>query len=313
MPKTYSQTYIFRQYPDYEKKMFGFIMNAERIDASSEEFKDVLYDFKRRNVSNALVKIITSKNVVLCLNPGNALPKAFKAFVAKDVRQDKNAVKAFVDVTDCVSFKNGAYVCSRIDWLISYVINAMVNYIYTLSENKLTGNASVLKDGGEAFANAFTYIIDRMYKISTVQQLRRRVMYASAIYYQVNLLGKSLDKNYDSIKANAMRIADIENRDAQIVDLMLKDTDFINIDTFVNGLSRIFNFKDLKTANVIAKWMEAFGTGTLFALEYFPAFSMMLTNTYVGGYLDQQLTIEKVTGNAMVSFSKTILQIGASV
>jgi hypothetical protein len=189
----------------------------------------------------------------------------------------------------------------------------MVNYIYAVAENKLVGNASVLKDGGEAFSRAFSYVIDRMYKISTVQQLRRRIEYASAIYYQVNLLGKSLDKNYDSIKANAMRIADIENKDAQIVDLMFKDTDFLNIDTFVSALTRVFNFKDLKTSNVIAVWMQAFGTGTVFALEFFPAFSTMLTNTYVGGYLDQQLTIEKVTGTAMVSFSKTILQIGASV
>jgi hypothetical protein len=110
-----------------------------------------------------------------------------------------------------------------------------------------------------------------------------------------------------------MRIADIENKDAQIVDLMFKDTDFLNIDTFVSALTRVFNFKDLKTSNVIAVWMQAFGTGTVFALEFFPAFSTMLTNTYVGGYLDQQLTIEKVTGTAMVSFSKTILQIGASV
>ena len=313
MPKTYSNTYIFNQYPDYEKKMFGFIMNAERIDTSSNEFKDILYDFKRRNVSNALLKIITSKNVVLCINPGNSLPKAFKTFVAKDVKQDKTSYKAFIDVTDCISFKNGAYVCSRIDWLISYTISAMVNYIYAVAENKLVGNASVLKDGGEAFSRAFSYVIDRMYKISTVQQLRRRIEYASAIYYQVNLLGKSLDKNYDSIKANAMRIADIENKDAQIVDLMFKDTDFLNIDTFVSALTRVFNFKDLKTSNVIAVWMQAFGTGTVFALEFFPAFSTMLTNTYVGGYLDQQLTIEKVTGTAMVSFSKTILQIGASV
>jgi hypothetical protein len=39
----------------------------------------------------------------------------------------------------------------------------------------------------------------------------------------------------------------------------------------------------------------------------------MLTNTYVGGYIDQQMTIEKVAGTSMVTFSKTILQIGASV
>lgn len=312
MAKTYIQTYLFRQFPDYEKKMFEFIMKAERIDVNSDMFKDVLYDFKRRNVHSVLMKIITSENVVLCSFPGNALPKAFKAFVAKDIKENKS-MKVFIDVTEYISFKNGAYVCNRIDWLIAHTINAMTSYIYALSENKLINNASIIKDGCDAFSKCISYIYDRMYKISTVQQIRKRIEYAGALYYQINILKKDINKNYDSIKAIAMRTVDIETRDAQVVDIMLKEEDFFNIDTFTNAIGKIFNFKDLKTSNIISIWMQAFGTGTVFALEYFPAFSAMLTNTYVGGYIDNQLTIEKITGNSMVSFSKSILQIGASV
>ena len=110
-----------------------------------------------------------------------------------------------------------------------------------------------------------------------------------------------------------MRIADVDNKDAQIVDIMLEDSDFLDINHFIDALNRIFKFKDLTYTIIIDKWMQAFGTGTVFALEFFPAFSMMLTNTYVGGYIDQQMTIEKVTGQSMVKFVKTILEIGASV
>lgn len=313
MPKTYANTYLFKQYSEYEKKMYEFIMTAERIDTNSAEFADILYDFKRRNISDSLLKIITSKNVILGFSNGKPLPKAFKAFTAKDVKEDKNSTKVFIDVTDCILYKNGQYVCGKLEWLTSYIINGMVSYIYAMSENRLTGNASVLKDGGEAFTRCFSYIIDRMYKISTVLQLRKRVEYATAIYYQVNILGKDLNKSYDTIKANAIRIADIESKDAQIVDIMMEEKDFLNIDTFIQALSRMFTFKDLKTVNIIDTWMKSFGTGTIFGLEFFPAFSAMMTNTYVGGYIDQQMTIEKVAGTAMVSFTKTILQIGASV
>ena len=45
----------------------------------------------------------------------------------------------------------------------------------------------------------------------------------------------------------------------------------------------------------------------------YPAFSTMMTDAYVGGYLNQQMTIEKIIGPTMVSFTKTILQIGATV
>jgi hypothetical protein len=312
MAKTYADTYIYRSYPEYEKKLYEFILKAERVDTSSKEFDDILYDIKRRKISDNLAKIITSDNIVLGIFEGNTLPKAFKVFPAKDVKEDKSKIKVFIDVTGCVVFKDGVYTCRNLEWLISYVINAMVSYIYSVAPNKILGNSSINKDGGDAFVKSFSYIIDRMYKISTVRQLKERVEYIIAIYWQVCLLGKEFDKYYDSIIANAIKMTGIEKKDAAIVDMQFNKADFANIDLFSKSLSRL-GFKDIKSSNIISYWMTAFGTGTVLSLEYFPAFSAMMTNTYVGGYLDQQVTIEKVTGPSMVSFTKTILQIGASV
>lgn len=311
MPKNLSDLYLYRKYPAYDKNLFGFVMNAERINSNSEEFEDILYDIKRRKTGDTIIKVLNSQNTVLGIQPGKALPKALKVFVAKDVKEDKTKEKVFIDLSDCVFMKNGSYQCNHIEWIIAYLINAMVSFIYAKAEAKLTNNSSIVKDGGEAFVKLFSYIIDRIYKISTVQSLRKRVEYMAALYYQINLLGKDYSKYYDSIKATAMRISDIENKDAQIVDIMIEESDFLDIEHFINSLSRIFKFNDLSYSIVLDKWMQAFGTGTMFALEFFPAFSMMLTNTYVGGYIDQQLSIEKVTGQSMVKFVKTILEIGA--
>lgn len=311
MPKNLSDLYLYRKYPAYDKNLFGFVMNAERINPNSEEFEDILYDIKRRKTGDAIIKVLNSQNTVLGIQPGKALPKALKVFVAKDVKEDKTKEKVFIDLSDCVFMKNGSYQCNHIEWIIAYLINAMVSFIYAKAESKLTNNSSIVKDGGEAFVKLFSYIIDRIYKISTVQSLRKRVEYMAALYYQINLLGKDYSKYYDSIKATAMKISDIENKDAQIVDIMIEESDFLDIEHFINSLSRIFKFNDLSYSIVLDKWMQAFGTGTMFALEFFPAFSMMLTNTYVGGYIDQQLSIEKVTGQSMVKFVKTILEIGA--
>lgn len=313
MAKTYSQTYLFSKYGEYEKKIYEFIINSERIDTKSSEFDDILYDIKRRKISDHLAKIITSDNVVVALNPiGRALPKAFKAFVAADIK-DNNKVKVFIDATECIVYKNGVYVCNKLDWLVSYIINAMTSFIYVKAENKLLGNASILKDGCDAWVRCFSYIIDRMYKISTVPQIKHKVDYLAAIYYQVAIMCKNFENNEDSIKANAIRVSNIDDKDARVVDIMIQPHDFANIDAFVSALGRIIQFKDIKTANIVSYWMNAFGPGTVFALEYFPAFSAMMTNTYVGAYLDQQMTIEKIAGQSMVKFSKTILQIGASV
>lgn len=316
MAKSYADTYLYRQYAEYDKKLFEFVMNAERINTKGAEFEDILYDVKRRKVSDSLAKILVSNNTVLGISNGRPLPKAFKVFVHFDVKEDKSKPKVFIDASECIVYRNGAYALTgqnQINWLVSYVISGLTAYVYQMLPNKITGNASILKDGGEAFTKCFSYIIDRMYKITTVPQLKRRIDYAINLYYQINLMGRDLDKNFDSIKANAIRVSDIDPKDTAFVDVSLKPSDFTNIDTFVNALGRIFSLKDIKTGNVVSYWMNAFGTGTVFGLEYLPAFCTMMTDTYIGAYLNQQLTIEKIAGTAMVKVSKTILQIGDSV
>ena len=57
--------------------------------------------------------------------------------------------------------------------------------------------------------------------------------------------------------------------------------------------------------------MFVYGTGTVFALELLPSFSNMLTDAYIGAYINNQKTIEKIAGTGMVEFTKTILTIGA--
>ena len=311
MPKTYAQTYLYRQFPQYEKMMLEGIMQGERIDVNDDKFANIMYDVKRRQVSSDLIKILKSKNTVL-IRPVKSLPKAFKVFVAKDVKNDKKE-KVFIDVSDCIFDKNGEYVCNHIDWIIAYLITAMNSYIYALMPNKVLSNQSIIRDGAEAFSSMFSYILDRIYKISTVQSLRKRIEYISAMYYQINILGKDYSKQMESIKAIAMKVSNIEPRDAQIVDLQLEEGCFNTLLTFTDNLNRIFKFKDLKVSIIVDKWMQSFGTGTVFGLEFYPAFAMMLTNTYVGGYIDNQLTIEKITGQSMVKMTKSILQIGAGV
>ena len=97
MSKTYAQTYLFTQYSAYEKKLIEFIMTAERIDTNSKEFEDVLYDFKRRNISNTLMgqgvimlfNLFFAPVVVAAQALANQISQAMMQFV-DNVRQAVN-------------------------------------------------------------------------------------------------------------------------------------------------------------------------------------------------------------------------------
>ena len=309
MSKTYADTYLYREYPEYEKKMYGFILKAERIDTKSKEFEDILIDIKRSKISNALAKVITSDNVILGTMPDSQLPKSFKVFAAKDLKLDKSKTKVFIDVSGYIIFKDGQYVCKNMEWLTSYLINGMTSLIYAMKPSLFESNGSIVLNGSTAFMKLFSYVIDRMYKISSVVQLKNRVNFLACMYFQVNLLSKAIN---DTTIASCIKTSGCTENDARWAMAIIKESDFNDIDAFVKALTKL-GFNDLKTSAVVAMWMKAFGTGTTMALEFFPTLSAMLTDTYVGGYLNQQLSIEKIVDKTVIDFTKQILTIGASV
>ena len=310
MTITYNDSYLYSKLPSYNEQLYKFIAKAERINTKSSEFEDILFDVKRRKISDKLIRVITSDNVVIGV-ADKSLPKAFKTFVAKDVMDNKK-IKLFIDATDYIKYQNGTYVCSDISWFISYIIAGMTAFIYRLKMPKITMNSGIITDGGDCFVRLFSFIVDKIYKTSTIQSVRTKVDYMCAIYYQANLLGKDVESEsqYRTIKNYAMKITDIDDKDARVVDIMLSKDDFKDINTFVASLGRVCGLKDIKLDAIVAQWIKSYGTGTVFALEFFPAFSMMLTNTYIGGYIDNQLTIEKICAKSLPIFAKQIMQIG---
>ena len=313
MPKTYAGTYLYRQYHEYEQKILSFIMKGNEIDKHTEDFDDIRYEVKKRQVSNSLVKILDSKSVILII-ANEPMAKAFKVFCAKDVKgPDKNKMKVFIDCTNIIKIdpKTGKYTCTgnNIDILISYLVSAMHTYIYYIDEYRLTNNSKIMSVGAHAFASLFTHVVDYVCKISSMSSTKAKCLYITSLYYLSNILGKEYDS--ESCRKIAKKISGLSDRDAGIVDIQIKPESMMNIKMFVDMLVDILHISKLTLDIVVERWMTIYGTGTVFALEMFPAFATMITDAYVGAYLNNQKSIEKITGTNMVEFTKTILAIGA--
>lgn len=306
--KSYASTYLYNlNNVQYEKNLIDFLMHGEIIDKKGEAFQDIRYDVKRRQVSSSLLKVLDSDKVVL-MTFHKPLPKAFKTFVAKDIRGDKK-LKVFIDA-DVITLDNGVYKCRNIDILIAYLVSAMNQLIYYADPKRLVNREDIIKNGSIAFSSLFTNIIDYLYKISGVSGMRDKVIYLSSLYYQINLLGKDLTP---SVKNIAKKNSGLSDREAEVLFLMVDDNDnvFLNINTFINFLSERFQMPKLNLDVFLEKWVYIYGTGTQFALEMYPAFATMLTDAYVGCYINNQRTIEKLTGRSMVDFTMGVLKVGS--
>lgn len=312
MPKNYSNTYLYGKYPEYDKLLFTFIMEGEPIDKDKDDFNGLIYEVKRRQTIPALLKVLKS-DVVVLMTANKALPRQFKVFCAKDLRNGKkNDLKVYIDCTDLLHRnKEGNWVCSDIDVLISHLIAAMVNVIYYKDEKTLTANANLSHVGATAFASLMTHIVDYVAKISSTPKNKAYCQYLSAKYYIANILGK--DENTSGNKNICRQIAGLSERESDIIDMQLQEHSFDNIKFFAETLSRILRINKLSVDVIVERWMYLYGVSSVFALEMFTAFSEMITNCYVGSYLNNQKTIEKVTGTSMVEFAKIILRIGADI
>lgn len=305
MSKILPETHLFKMYSNYEKILFDALMTAEVVNKAHESFQDIEYEVKKRQINNSILKVLKSNNVVLLI-PKDTLPKSFKVFTAKDIKGDKK-LKVFIDCTGIISYNNGVYKAINIDILIAHLVNAMTSLIYYTDEKRLLSSHKLRESGAKAFSSMFVYIMDSLFKVNSITNLRGKCIYLSSMYFYKNIIHMPKDNN-DYIVCQ--RMADLSDREIAIINSNSPDNIYDNIKTFIDSVSDILKLDKLTLDIFIEKWMWLLGAGTVFGLELFPSFTAIMTDTYVGCYLNNQKTIEKITAQNMVVYTKEVIDIG---
>lgn len=310
MAKNYNNTFIYTKFP-YEENIFRFLVNANRIDKDTDKFEDIKYEFKKRQIDSCLLKVLMSKNVILCVSDTTPLNTQFRVICARDPKFKSNTdYKIFIDCTGLIIMdKDGNYKCRNIDILISHIVNAMTTMIYHKAENQIL-STQLVSDTMESFCNLFTHIIDYLAKISVIPSSKSKCQFLSCMYFTENIIQKEFNNNYQHI---AGRITNLSEREQEMIMAQCDEKDFESIKSFVEKLADLIKVPALKVDNVIDKWMYLYGSNTVFAIEYYPALSAMLTDAYCGAYINNQKTIEKVVGNTLVSYTKNVIAKGGTL
>ena len=310
--RTYKDSYLYknktRKITSDESKnnkaLSNYIMQAERVDKSSDAFRGVYEDIKRRQTSSIVYTILKMDRVVLCMGTYE-LPRSFKVFEAADIRYDKKP-KVFIDVTGIMEYQNGYYVCKKVDVLTAYLYNALVYLLYRYAFTRVTHSTEIITSGAKCYASLFTYIIDFL-RIIGYAENRNKIMYVAALFY----LNHHLDKPIDSYAKNiAAKVAGITTRDSVAYDLYVNDIDFTDIKTFTESVAETFRLKDFGLEVFVSKWVFLIGTGTQYATELFTNFAILLASAYSGAYIVNQKQIERSCGSDMIAFNNALKKIG---
>lgn len=305
--KNYADCYQYSK-GGYEKRIYKFFIESKILDKSSEAFEDIKFSIKKMAPSPCVADALESPNVILLYHP-EPLTRAFKVFTAKDLKSGDNKLKVFIDISDIISTAKGSIAIDvkNIDKLVSFLTSAVTLLIYYSHPEKLINNSKLMKCGTECFAELFSYVIDWL-RVSGIERMKEKCMYMSSLYFHMSIMGREYSKSVETLSKS---ISKISLKDIEILDIMLPSDTYNGIDTFIPAVAKVINSDGLRLDNFIMKWTTLFGSGTHFGVEYFPAFSSIITNVYNGSYLvTGQKVVEKVCGRSIVEYASTLLSIG---
>lgn len=322
--KKISDSYLY-QVADYNKKIFEYLMSAERVDKNADKFADIIYSVKKQ-ANSILMKVLLSDKVVLMIDPNNkGVSRPFKVIYVKDIKNRKQKRRVFIDCTGVIVSENGEYTCKKITTLIAYLITAMTYVIYYNTPNLILSNHTIMKNGASAFVDMTLYVLGYLKVPITYLDNKERMSFVLAEYYALCISGCNLDSDYPYNLAK--QISGIKDK---------KTCDFLHtlfsftfaggeckLDKFIEKFAEVFleqtknapvhkNRSPLTVEAFAHRWMYAFGPSTFLGLECFVPFSQILSDCYSGAFINQQNTIEKVAGSkVVVAFTNELLKVGS--
>lgn len=294
------------------RKMYTFVIESERIDVHSPEFEDIRFFVKKNQYTSVLSRLLDNPNVILLINK-QPMPRAFKVFGYTDVKESSksNQIKIFIDVSEIITKEGNMYKIKHtdIDKFIAHLVSALGMIIYYGKPEAIINNNTLLNTGTACYAKLVSNIVDYM-GVGAVDKSREKVLYMAALFYQVNVLMKDTS---DSVFLRAEKISGLTKRETDIVYTQMESDCFEDIHTFIRTVAKVLRTDKLNIDNFMDKWTFLYHVSTQFAVELYPAFNTMVTNAYVGAYLNNQKTIEKILGRDMVEYTKTLFQVGSDL
>lgn len=273
------------------KAIKDFIINSERINKDSDEFRGIIEEIKRQQRSSMYYSILSMPNVQFCINQYE-MPRAFKVFDAKDSKREGKPT-VFIDVTGLIEMKNGYYCCRNISVLTTYIAEAAIYLLYRHNHTKLIDNSIITITATECYVSMFAYIVDYL-RIIGYSTNKSRINYFVALYFLSNMMGKNIEDNY--IKNIAAKVSGVSATELNALNYYMQDGMFENVYTFITSLSNQFKLKGLTLEVFVQKWIVLFGNGTQYGCELFTSFLNMITATYSASYIVNQKQIERCCG-----------------
>lgn len=225
-------------------------------------------------------------------------------------------VKAVVNLTlyarkrPVTDKERGGDVDIDVKQLYGLMQNGLVAYLLYRYENRIINTMDVVKNAMQCYVRMILRCLDRLFALNSDKVATDRAAYIIGCFFLVNVLGKS-----DGIAVRGLAYQCCHNRTKQDIVEAVYDNltpDYTDLTGLFSTLSAgVPALSSATLRGVLETWTRLYGDSTLLAMESFLHFAQMLSATYVGAQLNNELLINTVTQDYLKNFNVAFFQIAA--
>lgn len=172
--------------------------------------------------------------------------------------------------------------------------------------NSLIMNQNICKQGSMMYAKMFTKVLDKMFAL--LDPIKSdKIKFITAKFFLLNVLGKADGSNVRNMAQSACT-NNTSLSTLQSFEETFQPEDFTDLSTFLKALTvNVEGFGHLTIRTFLDSFIKMYGSSSILALEYFPAFCHMIFSALLGAHLNSEYVIVGLFGKEMDKFYNDVV------
>lgn len=175
----------------------------------------------------------------------------------------------------------------------------------------------IITEGSKMYSGLFTRPLNKAFALNTDKNKLDTVIFISACFYIINLLGLDPDKKEDSIINYSIGACKNPNG-VSLKRFYQEFTDktktpispFTDLETFIKRLVEMnIGLKNLGVRNYLESYIGMYGSTMLMGLETFEYFAFNMVSVMMGAFLNNEYAINSVVENNLPKFYTSLIDV----
>lgn len=268
------------------------------LNLIEENLREIRKKYTKYASRNYILKALENKTLIPVYNKQVVIPSSIPCFFNKQ----NGKLRAICNLSNYgILNKDNTILEINTKMLYSILEMGLISLGYLETASSLSMNQVIEKQGAIIYSTLFTRILDKDFSINLDPVLSDKMTFVAAKFYLISVLGRKPTQS-----VNQLAYSCIKNKTTQTTistfDEELNQECYTSLDKLLEEIAnKVPQLRNLTLRSFYYRYSRDYGPSTVLALEYFPCFFYLVSNTVYANGINNSLVIETAFGrDAMI-------------